>query len=276
MTKRIQILVSGGLLVLGALILSGCGESTEPRTSAPDLPPLESMRMDLSFFGDGEQRAAASAPEGTKLNFLNAAVRAALVNVTVVTALTPPTLAFAAAVHTIPSQEGDSYIWIYTWVHEGQDYQVRLRGTPAGDHVDWELRVVLPDAEAELWFSGRSYSERDEGFWVFRDFTAPGDPEILRIDWNVVSEDDALLAFRNVQVGHEEEGDLLQYRADGSARMIIFEDFSSGEEWDIVWDGSDGSGSLRVPGYNHGERACWDSGQNDVACGDAAGRLLLE
>jgi hypothetical protein len=277
MHKRIQLLGRGGLVIVLAVAMFGCTNNTEPESPAPDLPPLQSMQMDLSFFGDpGTAGAAAAAAEATglKLNFLNAAVRAAFVNVAVITVLTPPSLAFAAAIHTFPSYDDGSYLWIYTWVDNGQDHQIRLRGTPDGNRVDWELYVVLPGAEAELWFRGQSHTDRDEGYWVFSDFTAPGDPEVLRIDWDVNSETDAELRFLNIHAGREEEGDELRYRVDGPMHSIEFSDASTGEDWDIIWNEVDGSGSLRVPGYNNGERACWDTDQNDVVCGPAAGAFL--
>jgi hypothetical protein len=278
MPSRIKIMGWVVLGVLVAAIAAGCGETTEPETDAPQLPPLQSMQMDLSFFTEGSGQGAAptaAEPAGTKLNFLNAVVRAAFVNVAVVTVLTPPALAFSAALHTFPSREDDgSYLWIYTWVHQGQDHQIRLRGTPAGVHVDWELYVVLPGHEAQLWFSGRSYRDRDEGFWVFRDFSAEGDPEVLRIDWEVNSEQDATLEFRNIHAGSDEEGDELRYRAEGPMNSIEFLDASSTETWDIIWNEADGSGSLQVPDYNNGQRACWDTNQDDASCPEAAGSFL--
>jgi hypothetical protein len=274
----------GGWAVLSlvlAVTFSGCGdtptdplsEGSGPVSEAPELPPLESMQMDLSFFGNPGETPTSDA-EGLKLNFINAAVRAAYINVTVATIMTPPTLAFAAAIHTYPSYEDGTYIWIYTWVDQGQDHQIRLLGTPMGNYVDWKLYVTLPGADPELWFSGQSRTDRDQGYWLFRDFTEAGDPEVLRVDWEVNSDIDAFLTFRNVHVGHEEEGDELRYRADGAMRSIEFADASTGEDWDIIWNEADGSGSLRVPDYNDGVRACWDTNQFDVECAASAADFL--
>ena len=52
--------------------------------------------------------------------------------------------------------------------------------------------------------------------------------------------------------------------------------FTTGTDWDIIWNEADGSGSLRVPDYNDGVRACWDTNQFDVECpGTAADFLAL-
>jgi hypothetical protein len=276
MKKKIEKTGRGILVAVMTAGLIGCGETLAPTpiADAPELPPLQSMQMDLSFFGDPDEPDVSNLG-GLKLNFLNAAVRVAFINVSVVTALTPPSLAFAAAIHTFPSQLDDgSYLWIYTWVDGGLDHQVRLHGTPGANVVDWELHVVLPGEEEELWFRGESRTDRDEGYWVFSDFTAPEDPEILRIDWQVHSEEDATLDFLNVQAGSEEEGDQLRYRSDGPLRSMEFTDASTLEDWDIIWNEDDGTGSLRVPDYNDGERACWDSTQEDTECPGSAGSFL--
>jgi len=272
-------IATAGFLLLGfaaPVVLTGCAETTQPNTEAqaPKLPPVQTMSLDLSFFtaknAPGIHDAAAN-----KLNFINAVVRADFINRIVVDVLTPPALAFGAALNTIPSRDEDgSYLWIYTWVEGGKDHQIRLRGTENGDAVDWELAVVRPGEAAQVWITGQSQSSKDEGFWIFRDIDLAGDPEVLRVDWQEVSPTDATLLFTNIKTGDEEEGDLLRYRVDGTEGSIEFDDASTDETWDIIWDEADGSGSLRVPDYNNGERACWDVNQENTQCPVAAGDIL--
>lgn len=266
-------------LVVCALIplfLFGCSETqTTPQASAPELPPAESMALDLSFFSGNNAPGVQDAAAQTKLNFLNAAVRAAFLNVAVVTILTPPHLAFAAAIHTIPSKQSDgSYLWIYTYSEDGMDYQIRLNGAPTGDKIDWELSYVLPGQSAEVWFYGQSHQENDEGYWIFKDPEAAGKPDVFRIDWNSMSATDAFLELENIHVGHEEEGDRLTYSVDGTDALIEFEDFSTSEVFDIQWNEATGAGSLKMPEYNNGERACWNENQEDVDCAAAAASVV--
>ena len=67
---------------------------------------------------------------------------------------------------------------------------------------------------------------RDEGFWVFHDFTREGDPEVLRIDWDLTQENHASLVFLNIDQGNEEEGDRLSYLGTGANKSIEFFDAS--------------------------------------------------
>jgi hypothetical protein len=243
----------------------GCGDSVEPQAEAPQLPPAESLNLDLGFF------EALNSPQlsasGTHLNFLNAAVRAAYINVAVVTVLTPPYQAFALALHADPVAQGDgSYLWVFTWRDQGQDHQIRLRGLPNGGVVEWELYVAFAGQDAELWFRGQSHLDRDEGFWVFQDFTRDGDPEVLRIDWDLTQENHASLVFLNIDDGDEEEGDRLSYLGTGANKSIEFFDASLQMTWDIEWNEVNHAGSLQVPDYRNGERACWDTSLLDVDC----------
>jgi hypothetical protein len=107
---------------------------------------------------------------------------------------------------------------------------------------------------------------------VFNDLAARGDEDVARLDWEIAGAQDAFLDFSVLDTGAENFGDDLIYRADGSARSIEYVDASAGETWDIRWDVASGEGSLMVPGYNGGARACWDAQQMDAACPPAAPR----
>ena len=250
------------LALCTVLATGGCGSSTEP-SGAPALPAAESMTLDLSFF----QEPAKPAPATTRFHFAKAATRAGIINLGVLAALAPPRLAFGLAVHTTPNlQEDGSYLWIYTWSNGTEDFQIRLSGRPDGDHVDWTLSLVPPGESPALWFSGESVPGGKAGFWVFRDVNAPGDPEAMRIDWDLTASTDARLSFVNIRDGAADEDDVLSYRKNGSVASMEFEDASENALWDIRWDEGDGSGSLRVPEYNNGERGCWDMNRDDVPC----------
>ena len=252
-----------------SLFLAGCGGSTEPETGAPALPPTESMSLDLGFF-EINNSPALKAAAGSNLNFLNAYVRAAYINVAIVTAITPPYVVLSLALHTVPTKVDDnSYLWVYTWQENQQDHEIRLLGTVNENVVDWELSIVLPEQEPELWFYGQSHTDRDEGFWVFRDFTRDVNLEVLRIDWDLTQENHASLVFLNVDGGSEDMGDQLSYLATGANKSIEFLDLSNDMTWDIQWNESNRAGSLRVPDYNDGDRACWDTNLLDAACAPA-------
>jgi len=273
--------------ILVAATLAGCSneESTRPGATAqeaPALPPAASMQFDFSFFDDGsgfqvKEGAESSSENLGMFNWLNAVVRVAYINLAVAQAFTPPTLAFAAAINTDPVfEEPDTFLWTYTWTEEpGHEIVIHLRGRVEAPNVVWELRVTddqaTPPLDEFLWFHGESSLIDETGYWIFNDIGAGGsEVEVARIDWNVEAEDQRELIFENIEVGHEEYGDRLTYLVEATIVSVRYHAESEDLDADITWDEITGAGSLCVPDYNDGERACWDEQQQDVECPDGA------
>jgi hypothetical protein len=267
------------LTVLVAMTLVGCGnDSTGPEGEAPEaptLPPASSMQFDFSFFESGDPLAgksgAESSPEASHLNWINAVVRVAYINLVVADIFAPPVAAFQAAIHTFPVHQSDgSFLWTYTWVDGQHEVVIKLRGRLDGDHVDWALRVTdeqaTPPLDDFLWFYGESSLVSESGFWIFNDREGTEPVEVAQIDWSVEPNDDRQLSFENIREGDEEYGDTLTYSVDATIISVDFYDASENLRADITWDELTGAGSLLVPEYNNGERACWDENQEDTIC----------
>ncbi len=277
--------------ILVAATLAGCSaeDGTQPvgtppvatPEEAPALPPAASMQFDFTFFDSGagfiDKDGIQSSSETLGMfNWLNAVVRVAVINVAVATAFTPPTLAFTTALSAEPVFEApDTFVWNYIWAEEpGHEVVINLRGRIDMPYVVWELRVSdnqsTPQLDEFLWFHGESSLVDDSGYWIFNDIGEGGEEvEMARIDWDVEAEDQRELVFENVEVGHDDYGDRLTYLVEATIISVRFHDDSEDLDADITWDEITGAGSLRVPDYNDGERACWDEQQQDVECPDS-------
>jgi hypothetical protein len=227
------------------------------------LPPADLLNFDYEFFNRQQK------PEelASQTNYFNARVRVAVIQVITEFILTPPVTAFSLALHTVPSPQPDgSYLWVYTYVDGEEEAQIRLRGKPVGNRVEWELRVSSTEGDPpftnELWFDGETVRDGRSGFLRFHDFNLDGKPVIARIDWNADSEVEEL-EFTDL---YENPGDKLSFQATDALHTIDFLDASESEVWFIRWNPQDGSGSLRAPDYNNAQEACWDRRQEDVAC----------
>jgi hypothetical protein len=221
---------------------------------------------DLAFFDQG---AALSVKEaGAKAHFVNAYLRVVVIDALTRLVLAPPVTAFAVALHTVPSLQPDgSWLWVYTWVNGPEEAQIRLRGHEVGAVVQWELRVTAlsnePAYDNVLWFEGQTARDGAEGSWTFHDPELAGNPAVGELAWG----DDVDGEFLTLECLHGDDiGDLLTYRHDAPVCIVGFHDGGSGYDYDIRWDEVGGSGSLLVPDYNGGERACWDTRQNDTVC----------
>jgi hypothetical protein len=251
-------------LAIAALLLAvGCvseDSPTAPRSEAPALPDTSDFSIDFGLFAGPEK-----AIEASQQNFLNAAIRVAVIKTVTDIVLTPPIAAFALALHSVPTRQPDgSWLWVYTWVYGAEEAQIRLRGEPDDDGSNWELRVTAPadGVVNELWFDGETSRWGEEGHWDFYDFNKPGDPNVGRLEWKSEGSRKEV-SFLDL---YTNPGDELSYREDGADRSIDFSDASAATEWFIRWNEEIGRGSLRVPDYNDGEEACWDELRNDVEC----------
>jgi hypothetical protein len=254
------------VVVAGVTALAGCvseNAPSAPASEAPALPDTSKFSFDFGPFGGHAKNF-----EITQQNFLNAAVRVAVLQTVTNLVLAPPVAAFAVALHTVPTRQPDgSYLWVYTHVYGAQESQIRLRGEPTDRGAAWELRITALHLGivSELWFDGETSRRGDEGFWRFYDFGKPGDPMVARLEWENTPTSKSV-SFTDLYANVD---DVLAYRETGDACSIDFHDASEASDWFIRWDRTTGEGSLRVPDYNGGEEACWDGGRNDIDCAPA-------
>ncbi len=267
-TRRTRALVLLATVAAVAL-LAGCEADPgrpESAASAPTLPDPARIVPDLTFFDQGEALAAKAV--ASKANFINAYVRVVVVDALAQLVLTPPVAAFAVALHTIPSPQPDgSWLWVYTWVNGAEEAQIRLRGRAVGDSVEWELRVTAlsndPPFDDVLWFAGTTRGEGAEGRWTFHDPELTGNPASGELTWGADADGDFLAL--ECLLG-DDAGDRLTWRRDAPDCSLVFHEAGSASGWDVRWNEVDGTGSLMVPDYNGGRRACWDTHQDDTVC----------
>ena len=260
--RPIRTLASAGILLASR---NGCSDesSTTPTPdAAPPVPSAERMTFDFDFF-----QPPAALERASKANFFNAYVRASVAGAVTQLLLVPPVTAFSLALHTVPSAQDDgSYLWIYTYVNGSEEAQLRLRGEfISGDRVAWEMRAsnTLDGFENELWFTGETWSDGDEGELHFHDFERDGKPIVATLEWGHDVNGD-FLRFLD-QLDHP--GNSLEHRVKGSFKFFTWTDVAvDAASWYVKWNEADGSGSLRASDYNGGEVACWDTRQNDTVC----------
>lgn len=268
------------LFALLATALAGCGKEPNapiaPSSQAPSLPPAASMKFDFSFFERNGGMALAALPagaEGTQLrsHWINAVTRVVFLNLTVADLFSTPVAALNAALSQTPVLGDDGwYTWVYTVSEQGRTITLRLRGRVDGAIVTWRMyatdSAATPAMTDFLWFTGESRLDNSNGHWIFNDRREAKTVPVARIDWTANSETKRSLAFSNVESGSADLGDRLEYRLDGAIVSVTFHDQSENKDADITWNETTGTGSLMVPDYNGGERACWDEHQEDMVC----------
>lgn len=274
-------LASIALLALLVAALTGCGkEPTAParsRSEAPAVPPATSLKFDFGFFDrTGGAAAYAAHPNGAdstlaKSHWINAVVRVVYLNLTVADMFSAPVGALQAALAQHPVLGDDGWFtWTYAFTDKGHAITLHLRARIDGDLVTWRMQVTNPQAVPAmndfLWFTGETRLQNDRGWWQFNDRRDGAAVPVARIDWTNTSERQRTLVFRNVDAVSADLNDRLAYEVNGDQVSVTFHDQSAATDADITWNEATGTGSIQVPDYNGGLRACWDEHQEDMTC----------
>jgi hypothetical protein len=135
----------------------------------------------------------------------------------------------------------------------------------------WEMRITAPGNNPRLnnflWFEGRAKLDNSSGYWEIYDAEKPAtSTKVLRTDWQVPSATKATLQFTAIDPASPDTGDQVTYRADGNLRGVTHFDMSDNATVDIAWDETTHAGYIIAPGYNNGQKSCWDALLNDVTC----------
>lgn len=258
-----------------SLSLFACSdESTapDPVEAAPELPPTSTMQMDFGFFSPGARTAlgTAGAESAAHWNWINAIVRVTAIQLITLEVLGPPATAFGLALGTEPEKvDRDTWRWEYTWREGGENATIELEGSWAVNGVDWMLwvsgNVDGQTFDHDLWYRGHSSLDGHTGHWIFTDLE--DDPsEVARLDWSSsgISGDELELGI--IDPESPDFGDHIAFSSAGSTCTVEWTDESENDVSFVTWDENTGVGSLQVPDYNEGRRACWDEDQEDTTC----------
>ena len=272
-----EALIRNRLLTLGVMIiclftLTTCEkEPTKPDDVAPELPPVQSMQVDMSFF-NSSQNFTLNKATVSKLNFLSAATRVTIINLKVFAAsIIPTTVLVAALSQPVELKDDGKWHWIFTVADKDSDtFSVDLAGwidTPQAETV-WEIYISssnhTPELDHFLWYYGRSKISNKEGWWIFNDDKSPDSlVEVTKIDWEIPDENDKDLVFTNVKETSNEYGDYLKYGVELTDRFLLFFDASASQTNTIYWNAQTKAGYIEWFDYNNGVKSYWDENLND-------------
>jgi len=270
------------LCILMVTQLVGCGDDADDVTDAeltnseaPPLPPDESMMVDLSLFDENVAMAPSAAAAATYKNFTNAVARVGVISSALVAAAATPAAVFAAARLNEPvEQEPNTWLWSYSVEIDYVTFAAALTGVEKGTVTDWSMALstdaVLYPVDDFVWYTGSSAGSNLSGSWQFFDMRTPDEQNpVLTFDWSVSPlQEEVKLTLENVDSRADNDylGDVLNYDLTISECSLAYEDASKGEVWDVRWNLETKDGSIKVPDYNDGEKACWNADKQDIEC----------
>ncbi len=268
-------------LLLGALALLGlaamaCDSGDDG--PGPPLPPVETMTFNISAFqGGGDAGKADDPAPGEKANFNNAAARVWWLNTSIATHLVVPVLVFGAAASTEPTYSSGIWTWQFSVGNGANTSTAVLTGwfdseLKEGIFLNLSMSITCPGCKTPVsdyvWYDGRFNTDGGDGHWQFYSpEIANDDQSLVRIEYDVTDASNKSLVFTNNRAdAHEDAGDVISYIRAGDQATIEVHDQSDGLDYEAHWSITTTEGSLKVPGYNNGEEACWDAQHLNRAC----------
>lgn len=265
------------LLLLLFLVNIGCEKKSPTESSkieqAPPLPPAASMQVDFKLFNNSLAMAKATHTLA-KNNWLNAAIRVAVINSAVAFGVSIPASIFALAASEQPKLDNEGkFHWIYNCQIGSESFSADLVGwIDVKSHESaWEMYITstnhTPQLTKFLWYEGRNKIDGSSGYWlIFNNKQPEAKNELIRIDYDFITNAQRSLTFENVAQGNPNLGDKLSYQVTNTTIKVNFWDASESQNAEISWDSATGSGYLQMPGYNNGQKSCWDSNKDDTSC----------
>ncbi len=258
------------ILLLGSMTCEK--EPTKPEPVAPELPPVQSLQADLSFFNSPSDLALNKATSSYK-NFFTAISKVSVINLTVFVASVVPRSVLSVALSQPPElKEDGKWHWVFNADQGINSFSVDLAGwtdSPSAEAV-WEVYISssthTPELNKFLWFYGRSKIDNKAGYWIFNDDKSPDSPvEVLKAEWEIADENGRSLVFTNVKAASSDFGDYLKYGMELTDRFLIFYDASESRTNTIYWNAETRAGYIELFDFNSGQKSYWDESFNDTS-----------
>lgn len=251
------------LIVAAGLFFSSCNSTDSSSDRPPEIPPSESMAVDISEMQTAGKQSTAKAAES---NFSTALVATSFAKVILQANLAIPRALLAGAENHSAELEDGEWVWSYESSTEGNSYGVRLvADVESEEEVNWNFFVTNSalNMEDELFFSGTSNFDATSGTWTY--YSIQSGEEISTVSW-ARGEDMASINLEVTSDRNDRLGDSISYDFDGETKTVIYLDASTQETTTISFDTETKAGFIISPDYNNGEKSCWDSDLNNISC----------
>ena len=270
-TTSIKILI---ILFVGILLFS-C-EKKDTLTTAPELPPAESMVFDFSEL-DPYKSA-----ELSKVNWIYSATTVGFWSAILGSTLAVPVAAFYAAIEHQPVRVDDqTWQWEYDVDGFTSTYTARLTGKLESNHIKWEMYIAKTGInyfDEFLWFEGTSELDGNSGQWIL--YYSPGyQDKFLQIDWEKKGENVGQVKYTYIREKNDQGendvyfGSTLTYKLQnvGFDKYLNVHIYNQ-QETDFIdtiieWSTPYHTGHVKSEYfYSDSEWHCWDSTGDDVDC----------
>lgn len=247
------------LLILMVSVSISCSDSNDVAGDPPVIPESSTMDIDISDFQVQRKNTSAQTDSASFRARFTASVLGGVLQVNRI-----PALILEAAKNSEPEYMGDGE-WQWTYDPPQVGGSAQLVANTGREEVTWSLYLTYDQQETDpfLLFSGTSTYDGKEGVWNIHNIQN-GDV-VASSNWEITEE------LTSLDMNFYEDGSntaiaTIAYEFDGEVRTISL--FQAEENTTVIveWNIETKAGFIIAPGFNGGEKACWDSQFQDVAC----------
>ncbi len=194
-------------LIVSMIMVAGCKKDKEE--SAPALPPMSSLAIDLSVFTGDDLKKSAQIDTCSSFHLVSGAV--VYWNLSLALSLAIPVAAYAEALEQDAVRlDNDTWAWSYSL---DNGYSADLVADVIGDSVQVGMYITKASVyDSVLWYSGKFDILRTGGEWTV--FNLPDHPATawLKIQWNAdYEEETADIRYTVVDPANEYYGSYIEY-----------------------------------------------------------------
>lgn len=251
------------LLTLAVLFIS-CSEDNDMEGQPPELPPVESLSIDMSELEQQQQPKASIAESNFTTAYFSGVVIAAVLEAY----LQLPKILLAAADGNSAAYLGDGeWEWVYSASGPSASYGVKIIAVTSDEDVEWNFYVSADNGQFSwddlLLFSGTSTLDGSEGVWNI--YNPVNSEVVTSASWNVTEESTEvnLTVYDGQQSAPQAT---IDYTFAGTTKTLVYANLEDDEQTTIEWDTETLAGFIISTNYNNGEKACWDEELNNTAC----------
>ena len=265
-------------LLLSAIVLFSC-EKTDDSAGAPEIPPIESMLIDLGTITNISKSATTN-----NTNWFYSSRSVGAWNAIIATTFAVPVASFKAAFSQRPEKVDElTWQWSYSVTGFTNQYSARLLGKIESDHVKWEMYISkdgIDSFDEFMWFEGTSNLEKNGGQWILY-HSAEFPEETIQIDWQKESDKVGEIRYTYIrELNNNREQDpfkdsyliygLRDEAFDIYVNMHAFSnELNSFADTFIEWNSTDLTGRVMAEHfYSNTNWHCWDINGNDIDCGE--------
>lgn len=250
-----------------SLLFFGTSCDKEPVNERPDLPPVESLVMDFSDFGQqpGGMKGSAVSYE----NFLYSYLSVFFWNVASTVTFAVPVAAYGYALQQNPVYLGDhTWEWSFDFTVANLNYTATLTGARiSNEEFSMEMVIALTAAPEQgvKWFDGVVRYDHTHATWnLYKNETV----KVLEAEWNKDFEtEEADLKYTYVEAGQNETDSyiMLAYMPEEFYDAAYTISLAAGAT-DIEWNTTTKEGRVKAPvKFGDSDWHCWDTEENGLA-----------